>query len=34
MSKGGYAFVVFEYLDFTPGGNEYDLGKQLAMVSG
>jgi fructosamine-3-kinase len=32
-NKGGLAFVVFEYLEFTHGGDEFELGKQLAMVS-
>ena len=32
LNKSGISFVVFEYLEFTSGGNEYELGKQLAMV--
>ncbi len=31
-SAGGIAFVVFEYLEFTYGGDEFDFGKQLAKV--
>jgi len=29
---GGIAFIVFEYFEFTYGGDEFELGKQLAKV--
>jgi fructosamine-3-kinase len=30
--QGNRAFVIFEYLEFTGGGSQYELGKQLARM--
>jgi hypothetical protein len=32
-NNNGQAFVLFEYLEFCGGGNQYELGVQLAKVS-